>query len=92
MPANRLEALQGILRDNPSDALARYGLAMELAKAGQLEAAVAEFRALIALKPDHAYAYFHTGQTLEKLGRIEEARRMYQAGADRKSTRLNSSH
>jgi len=82
MPSGRLEALQEILKNNPSDSLARYGLAMELIKAGRFEEAVAEFQALIAVQPDHAYAYFHAGQTLEKLGRPGEARRMYQNGAD----------
>ncbi len=82
MPSGRLEALQAILHNNPSDTLARYGLAMELVKAGRFEEAVAAFQALIAIQPDHAYAYFHAGQTLEKLGRVDEARRMYRSGAD----------
>lgn len=82
MPIDRLEALKAILKDNPSDALARYGLAMECIKAGQFEAAVAEFQALIAIKPDHAYACFHAGQTLEKLGRPEDARSAYRKGLE----------
>jgi len=82
MPSDRLEALKSILAQNPGDALARYGLAMEHVKAGEYEQAVAQFEELIKLKPDHAYACFHAGQTLEKLGRIEAARQMYRQGIE----------
>jgi Flp pilus assembly protein TadD len=80
VPMDRLEALKSILAQNPGDALARYGLAMEYAKAGSYEQAVAEFRELAARDPGHAYACFHAGQALEKLGRTEEARAMYRQG------------
>ena len=75
MATNRLEILKSLLEQNPQDSFARYGLAMEYAKAGDLEQAVSEFRAVLAGNGDYSYAYFHGGQTLEKLGRVEEARR-----------------
>jgi Flp pilus assembly protein TadD len=82
MPQDRIAALKSILAQNPADALARYGLAMEYVKAGDFEAAVAGFRELTALKPDHAYAFFQTGQALEKLGRTEEAKDAYRQGIE----------
>jgi tetratricopeptide (TPR) repeat protein len=82
MPVDRLEILKNMVAQNPSDAFARYGLAMELAKSGDLEGALGEFRNLLSHNPDYAAAYFHGGQTLEKLGRIEDARDMYQKGID----------
>ncbi len=87
MPPERVEALKTILAQNPADALARYGLAMEYIKAGDFELAVAEFGELMALKPDHAYACFHAGQTLEKLGRAEQARQTYRQGIEAASRR-----
>ena len=69
-----------MLAQNPADAFARYGLAMELVKGGELAAAVAEFRALIEHNPNYAAAYFHGGQALEKLGDVEQARAMYEQG------------
>ncbi|MGA7857201.1 MAG: tetratricopeptide repeat protein, partial [Terracidiphilus sp.] len=48
--------------------------------ANNLEAALAEFRSLLAVNPDYLAAYFHGGQTLEKLGRLDEARAMYREG------------
>lgn len=91
MPMDRLETLKSILAQNPGDALARYGLAMEYVKAGSYEQAVAEFRELVARKPDHAYAYFHAGQTLEKMGCQEEARAMYRQGVEA-AARKGDSH
>ena len=82
MPIDRLEALKNILEQNPSDPLARYGLAMEYVKLQQYELAVAQFEELIQVQPDHAYACFHAGQTLEKLGRLDDARRMYRRGLE----------
>src|SRR5690242_3674630 len=82
MPVDRLEILKNMVAQNPRDAFARYGLAMELSKLGELEGAVGEFRTLLSHNPDYAAAYFHGGQTLEKLGRIEDARDMYQKGID----------
>ena len=80
MPANRMEVLKNMLEQNPRDSFVRYGLAMEHVKGGELEAAVREFAALLEHNPDYAAAYFHGGQTLEKLGRVEEARAMYERG------------
>jgi Flp pilus assembly protein TadD len=49
---------------------------------GELEEAVVEFRNLLDYNPDYAAAYFHGGQALEKLGRVEDARAMYEKGIE----------
>src|ERR1700689_1732899 len=82
MSTNRTEVLKAMVAQNPADAFARYGLAMELVKAGQLESAVAEFRALLEHNPNYAAAYFHGGQVLEKLGDVEQARALYEKGIE----------
>jgi tetratricopeptide (TPR) repeat protein len=71
-----------MVAQNPSDSFLRYGLAMEYRNGGDLEAAVREFRGLIDASPDYSPAYFHGGQTLERLGRPEEARELYKAGVE----------
>lgn len=71
-----------MIAQNPRDSFARYGLAMEYANCGDLEAAVTEFRRLLEYNADYAAAYFHGGQALEKLGRVEEARDFYQRGIE----------
>jgi len=82
MTANRMEILKNMLQQNPRDSFARYGLAMEYANCGELENAVAEFRALLEFNPDYAAAYFHGGQALEKLGRLDDARQSYEKGIE----------
>jgi tetratricopeptide (TPR) repeat protein len=79
---NRTEILKAMVAQNPADAFARYGLAMELVKSGELEGAVAEFRALLEHNPDYAAAYFHGGQVLEKLGDLDQARGFYERGIE----------
>ena len=71
-----------MVAQNPADAFARYGLAMELAKTGDLQSAVLEFRALLEHNPNYAAAYFHGGQALEKLGDVEQARVFYEKGVE----------
>ena len=80
--ATRLEALKSMVAQKPGDSFLRYGLAMEYKNAGDLEAAVGEFRALREANPDYAAAYFHGGQALERLGRLEDARAWYLEGIE----------
>jgi len=82
MANTRLEILKSMVEQKPADSFSRYGLAMEYANSGDLEAAVTEFRALLEHNPNYAAGYFHGGQTLEKLGRIEDAREIYRKGIE----------
>jgi len=86
-----MEILRAMVAQNPADAFARYGLAMELVKSGELDNAVAEFRALIEHNPNYAAAYFHGGQVLEKLGDVEQAKRLYEKGIE-VTTRTGDQH
>jgi tetratricopeptide (TPR) repeat protein len=76
----RIDILKQLLEQNPTSTFARYGLAMEYIKAGELETAVAEFKTIAAADPGYSAAYFHGGQTLEKMGRLSEARGFYREG------------
>src|SRR4029077_12527237 len=80
--ASRLQMLTEFLQQNPSDAFARYGLAMEYSKAGQTEQALAEFNKLLELHPDYTNGYFMAAQTLERNGRTAEARKMLENGVE----------
>ncbi len=79
---DRVEVLKSLLADDPKNTFARYGLAMEYMRAGQLDTAVSEFRALIETDANYCAAYFHAGQTLEKAGDVDEAKKMYEAGVE----------
>lgn len=82
MGSARLDILKSMVEQKPEDAFSRYGLAMEYARQGELESAVTEFETLLRHNPGYAAGYFHGGQTLEKLGRIEEAREFYRRGIE----------
>jgi tetratricopeptide (TPR) repeat protein len=89
--SERLEMLKNLVAQNPADSFARYGLAMEWARAGNLEQAVEEYRSLLAVNPNYAAAYYHGGQALQKLGRREEARALYRQGIEA-TTRTGDLH
>jgi len=87
----RLDILKNMLEQDPSNSFARYGLAMEYVKEESLEAAVSEFRSLIEVNPNYVAAYYHGGQALEKLGRTDQAKMIYQQGIEA-STRNGDGH
>ncbi len=88
---DRVAVLKQLVEQNPSDNFARYGLANEYSKTGALEEAVAQYRAIIAATPDYSAVYFQAGQTLERLGRVEEAKQVYRQGIE-VTTRLGEGH
>jgi Tfp pilus assembly protein PilF len=91
MATNRVDMLKQMLSENPSNTFARYGLAMELVKSGDYPAAITEFDNLLGHDDSYAAAYYHSGQAHEKLGQVEEARRMYEKGIE-VTTRKGDGH
>lgn len=91
MATNRLDMLKQMVEQDPHNSFARYGLAMEYANSSQFEQAVSEFEQLISHDSNYSAAYFHGGQALEKLGRIEQARNMYEKGIE-VTTRKGDAH
>jgi tetratricopeptide (TPR) repeat protein len=73
---DRIALLTEVLSQNPTDAFARYGLAMEYSNSGEIERALEEFGRLLSSHPDYTAGYFMAAQTLAKAERTEEARKM----------------
>ena len=88
---DRIAMLHEILAQNPSDAFARYGLAMEFSKSGDVERALAEFKKLLEAHPDYTAGYFMAAQTLSKSSRVDEARKMLSDGIV-SASRTGNSH
>jgi len=77
---DRIAALNDILTQNPNDTFARYGLAMEYSKQGDLNRALAEFSVLLKTNPDYTAGYFMAAQALARADRIAEAKAMLTDG------------
>ncbi len=87
----RIEALTQMLAQDPANTFARYGLAMAHLGEDRPEDAWREFQALLGKNPDYAAAYFHGGRALETLGRLDEARAIYEQGIA-VTTRIGDGH
>lgn len=80
----RMEQIEALLADDPSDPFLWYGLGMEHAGQGDDAAAVEVFQKLIALKAADPYipAYLQAGQALTRLGRDREAAAVFRDGIE----------
>ena len=88
---DRIAALTQILTENPEDAFARYGLAMEYSKAGQIKEALKEYETLVEKNPDYTPAYFMAAQMLASASRVDEAKRWLVDGIS-SARRTNNAH
>ncbi len=70
---DKIAALSEILQADPTNAFARYGLAMEHISQGQTDTALRRVRHTHPAQPDYVPAYQMSAQTLAKLGRTQEA-------------------
>ena len=77
---DKIAGLKEILALEPKNSFARYGLAMELAKHGETDAALGEFDTLLASDPEYTAAYFMAAQALAAAGRTAEAIERLKAG------------
>jgi tetratricopeptide (TPR) repeat protein len=82
MATNRLEALKQMVAQDENNSFARYGLAMEYANRGEFTEAIEQFNRLLGKDQTYVAAYYHAGQALEKLGKVDEARSMYERGLE----------
>jgi tetratricopeptide (TPR) repeat protein len=77
---DRIAMLNEVLLQNPNDQFARYGLAMEFSKSGDVERALSEFGKLLTVNPDYTAGYFMAAQTLARAERLDEAKKMLNDG------------
>jgi cytochrome c-type biogenesis protein CcmH/NrfG len=77
---DKTASLREILEQDPKNAFARYGLAMEYAGQGETEAALAEFDRLLADHPAYTAGYFMAAQALAKARRVAEAKQRLTEG------------
>jgi predicted Zn-dependent protease len=79
---DKVAAFTEILAQNPQDAFARYGLAMEYIQREQIQLALDQFDELLKRHPDYTPGYQMAAQTLLSAGRREEAIHRLVAGIE----------
>jgi tetratricopeptide (TPR) repeat protein len=82
MDKSRIELLQESLLTTPDTPFIRYALAMELSNSGSAEEAWSHFDYLLKRHPDYSATYFQAGRLLVKLGRSDEARKVFEKGIE----------
>ena len=92
MEKNRLEFLQEALAADAGNTFARYGLAMELQNTGKPAEAAQHFEYLLTHHPEYSATYYQAGILLEKLGRRDEARRVFERGIEVTGRQGNAHH
>jgi tetratricopeptide (TPR) repeat protein len=70
----RLEQLKKLHAADPADPFCTYGIALEIAKTGQVDEALSWLDKTLELDPHYCYAYFQKGKILSGVGRSSEAR------------------
>ena len=70
---DKIAALTEILAEHPTDAFARYGLAMAYAADGKNDEALREFATTLQHNPDYVPAFQMSAQTLARQHRSDEA-------------------
>jgi predicted Zn-dependent protease len=79
---SRRERLEAMLAEQPADPFLRYGLAIERAKAGEHEQALADLRQLMRDPTPYVPAFFRAGQLLCDLRQFDDARTVLREGID----------
>jgi len=78
----RLEALLGMLPEEPNDPMLRYMLANEFFKAGQYPEAIEHISTYLNMKEDEGAVFRLLAQSYQKLGKTDDARKSYERGIE----------
>jgi len=77
----RLQQLRALLADDPNDPFLGYALGMEQSSLGDDSAAADAFQSLVQKAPDYVPTYLMLAQTLQRLGRNDQAISILRDGA-----------
>ena len=82
MSTSRIDALRAMLAKSPGNALARYGLANELVKAGAHAEAVDALKEYLTMHDDQGSAFRLLAECYVALGKPEDAKDAYRRGIE----------
>ena len=76
----RIEKIQTMLKENPSDSFLQHALALEYIKMGDDEGAKKLFETILAREPGYVGSYYHLAKLLERQQDEQEAIAVYEKG------------
>jgi len=82
MPNPRIEPLKKVLAMDPSDDVAWFGLGKAYMDDGNFEEAAKALRQCVTVKPSYSAAYLALAQSLQKIGQIEDCRKVVASGIE----------
>ncbi len=77
---SRLEQIRKMLADEPDDIFLNYALALELDKGGDHDSSLELFEKLTRANTPYVPAFFMAAQMLNRLGKVEEAKKFLTDG------------
>ena len=88
---SRIDQINELLKENPSDSFLQHALALEFIKLGQEQDAKLVFERLLSANPDYVGSYYHLAKLHEKSGDEAEAIQVYERGMEVAKS-LNEQH
>lgn len=79
---SRIDQIQELLKENPSDSFLKHALALEYVKAADDGNARQVFEELLSSNPDYVGSYYHLAKLLERNGLENEAINVYEKGME----------
>ena len=87
----RIEKIQSMLQENPSDSFLQHALALEYIKMGDDEGAKKLFEAILAREPGYIGSYYHLAKLLERQQDEQGAIAVYEKGM-KEATSVGDQH
>lgn len=82
MPNPRIEPLKKVLAIDPNDEVAWFGLGKAYMEDSNWEEAVKALEGCVVVKPTYSAAYYGLAQSLQKLNRIDDCRKICDQGIE----------
>ncbi|MEO6135806.1 MAG: tetratricopeptide repeat protein [Ginsengibacter sp.] len=79
---DRIEKLKEYMKTAEKDSFLQHALALEYIKIGNYEEAKKLFNDILKREPTYIGSYYQLGKTLEKLGDLPKALRVYKRGME----------
>ena len=88
---NRIDKINEMLLENPTDSFLQHALALEYIKLNKDDDAKKLFETILEREPGYIGSYYHLAKLLERLNDNEAAIKVYEKGMEQ-SKRLGDNH